>query len=64
MGMEKKYPLLYISTMVFLGSVDISLSMVVALGIIKDNPDIAISDKLSIALSYLIGIRVESRVDL
>ena len=47
-----------------LGSVDISLSMVVALGIIKDNPDIAISDKLSIALSYLIGIRVESRVDL
>ena len=64
MGMEKKYPLLYISTMVCLGSVDISLSMVVALGIIKDNPDIAISPKLSIALSYLIGIRVESRVDL
>ena len=64
MGMEKKYPLLYISIMVCLGSVDISLSMAVALGIIRDNPDIAISAKLSIALSYLIGIRVESRVDL
>ena len=64
MGMEKKYPLLYISIMVCLGSVDISLSMAVALGIIRDSPDIAMSFKLSIALSYLIGIKVESRVDL
>ena len=50
--------------MACLGSVDISLSMIVPLGMIRDNPDFAMSFKLSIALSYLIGIRVRNKVDL
>ena len=63
-GSETKYLLLNISLMGGLGSVAISLSKVVARGTHRGKPDFAMSLRVSMVLSYRIGISVERRVDL
>ena len=47
-----------------LGSVEINLCKVVARGTVRAKPDLAMSVRESIVFSYLIGIRVDRRVDL
>ena len=47
-----------------LGSVEISLCKVVARGTVRAKPDFAMSVRESMVFSYLIGIRVDRRVDL
>ena len=63
-GSETKCLLSYISFMDGLGSVEINLCKVVARGTVRAKPDLAMSVRESIVFSYLIGIRVDRRVDL